>query len=140
MLTGRPGCPTGITNYHNTPHTTPPTPQKNRECRAEVTRDANRAATDYRLNWRLKRACEADIGRLCAGLCPAGGSAPCGGLVLQCLTERADNVTSPECQEVRAAGGFGLVFLGSVFLGFWALLFGFLTPANGCRGHHDSAY
>ena len=81
----------------------PPAPLKTnaRECKAEVARDANRAATDYRLNWRLKRACAADIEQLCAGQCPANSSAPCGGLVLQCLTERADNITAKECQEVR---------------------------------------
>lgn len=70
-----------------------------KECRAEVTRDANRAATDYRLNWRLKRACASDISTLCAGQCPDNSSTPCGGLVLQCLTERADNLTAADCKE-----------------------------------------
>lgn len=91
-------CRTRTQMHTPTSHT--PT-NAHRECKAEVTRDANRAANDYRLNWRLKRACEGDIAALCAGLCPANTSAPCGGLVLHCLSERADNITATECQEVR---------------------------------------
>lgn len=43
----------------------------------------NRMAQDYRLNFRLNKACEADISKLCPNLCSPG--APCGGMVLQCL-------------------------------------------------------
>ncbi len=56
-----------------------------RECKDEVTKDMNRMAQDYRLNWRLNHACEADIKRLCDGACNAGNGQPCGGMVLQCL-------------------------------------------------------
>ena len=69
------------------------------ECKEEVMRDMNRAAHDYRLNWRLNHACEADINGLCAGVCNAASGQPCGGLVLQCLQDKQDNITSAECQE-----------------------------------------
>jgi len=97
------------------PHTTPthnltptPTPHPNpppRECKDEVTNDMNRAATDYRLNWRLNHACAHDIGALCAGLCATSSNQPCGGVVLHCLSEKQENITSTECQEV----GFGVL-------------------------------
>ncbi|GBF94315.1 hypothetical protein Rsub_06937 [Raphidocelis subcapitata] len=69
------------------------------ECKAEVTRDVNRAAHDYRLNWRLKKACEEDIGAHCGGLCHTNSSQPCGGLVLHCLSDKKDKITSTACQE-----------------------------------------
>lgn len=55
------------------------------ECKAEITRDQNRMAQDYRLNWRLNKACTGDITRLCAGLCNVQSGQTCGGVVLQCL-------------------------------------------------------
>jgi hypothetical protein len=55
------------------------------ECKAEVVRDQNRMAQDYRLNWRLKTACKSDIGQLCDGLCNDKEGQMCGGVVLQCL-------------------------------------------------------
>jgi hypothetical protein len=58
------------------------------ECKAEVVRDQNRMAQDYRLNWRLKTACKADIGQLCDGLCNDKEGQMCGGVVLQCLQVR----------------------------------------------------
>jgi hypothetical protein len=41
-----------------------------------------------------------DISGLCAGLC-ANSNQPCGGVVLHCLTEKQDNITSQACQDVR---------------------------------------
>lgn len=70
-----------------------------KECKDEVTRDMNRMAQDYRLNWRLNHACEADINQLCAGLCNPSSGQPCGGVVLQCLQNKQDNITSTTCQE-----------------------------------------
>jgi Golgi apparatus protein 1 len=55
------------------------------ECKAEVVRDQNRMAQDYRLNWRLKTACKSDIVQLCDGLCNDKEGQMCGGVVLQCL-------------------------------------------------------
>lgn len=118
------------------------------ECKEEVTKDTNRMAHDYRLNWRLNHACEVsirtrrgcpgdvnsamwpagvclaplqmtngsgcehahtythththlqdDIDTLCAGVCNTAAGQPCGGLVLQCLQDKQDNITSPQCQE-----------------------------------------
>lgn len=69
------------------------------ECKAEVVRDQNRMAQDYRLNWRLNSACTSDIKRLCGGLCDTNSGQPCGGVVLQCLQDKADNLTNPACQE-----------------------------------------
>ena len=60
-----------------------------KECKDEVSRDMNRMGQDYRLNFRLNKACEADIGKLCGGLCSASQGQPCGGIVLQCLQVRA---------------------------------------------------
>lgn len=70
-----------------------------RECKEEVTRDMNRMAQDYRLNWRLNNACKADINTLCADICNPGSGQPCGGLVLQCLQQKQDNITASACQE-----------------------------------------
>lgn len=55
------------------------------ECKSEIMRDQNRMAQDYRLNWRLNKACSADIQRLCGGKCDAQSGQTCGGVVLQCL-------------------------------------------------------
>ena len=45
-----------------------------------------------------------DIDTLCAGVCNAAAGQPCGGLVLQCLQDKQDNITSQLCQEeVRGA-------------------------------------
>eukprot|EP00879_Flechtneria_rotunda_P000602 GHRR01000712.1.p1 GENE.GHRR01000712.1~~GHRR01000712.1.p1 ORF type:complete len:883 (+),score=207.41 GHRR01000712.1:2504-5152(+) len=72
------------------------------ECKAEVMKDQNRMAQDYRLNWRLTNACDPDIKALCGGLlsqCAAGTGQTCGGVVLQCLQDKQDNITSSACQE-----------------------------------------
>lgn len=70
-----------------------------KECKDEVVRDMNRMATDYRLNWRLNHACEADINKLCANVCSTQPGQVCGGLVLNCLQEKQDNITSQACQD-----------------------------------------
>ena len=56
-----------------------------KECKDEVTRNVNRMATDYRLNWRLTNACEGEITKLCPNSCSTTLGTTCGGLVLQCL-------------------------------------------------------
>lgn len=72
-----------------------------------VVRDMNRMATDYRLNFRLNQACEADISQLCPAMCAPGQ--PCGGVVLHCLTEKVDNITAADCrEEVGCAGAVQL--------------------------------
>lgn len=62
-------------------------------------KDMNRMAQDYRLNWRLNSACDNDIRKLCPNMCSTGQSVPCGGLVLQCLQDKQDNITSQACQD-----------------------------------------
>eukprot|EP00878_Enallax_costatus_P007022 GHUV01007359.1.p1 GENE.GHUV01007359.1~~GHUV01007359.1.p1 ORF type:complete len:595 (+),score=136.49 GHUV01007359.1:1595-3379(+) len=69
------------------------------ECKSEVMRDQNRMSQDYRLNWRLNKACAADITQLCSGLCNVQSGQSCGGVVLQCLQDNQDNITSSNCQE-----------------------------------------
>lgn len=63
------------------------------ECKSEVMRDQNRMAQDYRLNWRLNKACTGDINRLCAGLCNVKSGQTCGGVVLQCLQVGGTGIT-----------------------------------------------
>ncbi|GAX77303.1 hypothetical protein CEUSTIGMA_g4749.t1 [Chlamydomonas eustigma] len=70
-----------------------------KECKDEVTRDNNRMGTDYRLNYRLNHACESDISRLCSNMCSTTPGSACGGLVLQCLQDKQDNITSQTCQD-----------------------------------------
>eukprot|EP00195_Chlamydomonas_chlamydogama_P004977 CAMPEP_0202901334 /NCGR_PEP_ID=MMETSP1392-20130828/14194_1 /ASSEMBLY_ACC=CAM_ASM_000868 /TAXON_ID=225041 /ORGANISM="Chlamydomonas chlamydogama, Strain SAG 11-48b" /LENGTH=885 /DNA_ID=CAMNT_0049587883 /DNA_START=46 /DNA_END=2703 /DNA_ORIENTATION=- len=70
-----------------------------KECKDEVVRDMNRMAQDYRLNWRLNHACEGEINKLCANLCSTAPGQTCGGLVLQCLQEKQDNITNQACQD-----------------------------------------
>ncbi|GFH19709.1 uncharacterized protein HaLaN_16706 [Haematococcus lacustris] len=70
-----------------------------KECKDETVRDMNRMAKDYRLNWRLNHACESDINILCPTVCSSHGAQVCGGLVLQCLQEQQDNITSQACQD-----------------------------------------
>jgi Golgi apparatus protein 1 len=63
------------------------------ECRTEVKRHETRGAKDYRLNYRLNKACDLEIDRLCADVCGPFSGQACEGSVIQCLTQKADNVT-----------------------------------------------
>ena len=54
----------------------------------QVSRDNNRMGQDYRLNFRLNKACESDVNKLCANMCSSSPGTTCGGLVLQCLQVR----------------------------------------------------
>eukprot|EP00898_Chlorokybus_atmophyticus_P002052 jgi/Chlat1/2848/Chrsp194S08770 len=66
------------------------------ECQLEIRRDEIMSAEDYRLNYRLSKACEADIDELCFTKCsPYMGS--CGGLVLDCLVKNRKNLTIDAC-------------------------------------------
>jgi len=85
-------------------------------CAAAVTADAARAGADFRLNHRLRTACAPVIPALCGSACPAaaatahadaagpghgsatesGGDA-CGGRVLACLADKADQITDKAC-------------------------------------------
>ncbi|CAI7866364.1 unnamed protein product [Closterium sp. NIES-53] len=79
------------------------------QCKAEVKKDEERSAHDFRLNYKLNRACFSDVQHLCMHSCeprndsfttagaPSGDQ--CGGRVLQCLAGNATLITSPECRE-----------------------------------------
>ncbi|CAI7919345.1 unnamed protein product, partial [Closterium sp. NIES-53] len=59
---------------------------------------------DYRLNYRLHKACLPDIQQQCLHACDAAsanGTATCGGMVLRCLQDNKAKLQSPSCtQEV----------------------------------------
>ncbi len=40
-----------------------------KECRSQVQEYEAQATSDYRLNYRLSKACKADIGDLCGDVC-----------------------------------------------------------------------
>eukprot|EP00899_Mesostigma_viride_P022799 jgi/Mesvir1/3703/Mv14989-RA.1 len=69
------------------------------ECKAEVKRNEIRAAEDYRLNYRLNRACDVDIDVLCADVCSPFMGQACGGTVLQCLVDNRENISSTACKD-----------------------------------------
>lgn len=69
------------------------------ECRNEVKRHETRAAKDYRLNYRLNKACDLEIDRLCADVCSPFSGQACEGTVIQCLTQKAENITDQACKK-----------------------------------------
>lgn len=74
-------------------------------CRQAVEEHEARAASDYRLNYRLARACKQDIDRLCPNACGAlERKTGCGGSVLQCLSnfthgDGEGSMQSEECEK-----------------------------------------
>ncbi|CAI7856614.1 unnamed protein product [Closterium sp. NIES-53] len=72
------------------------------ECRKEVKRDMARSAGDYRLNYRLHRACLPEIQKHCSHACDAAsinGSVTCAGTVVKCLQENQDQIESESCKQ-----------------------------------------
>eukprot|EP00271_Cylindrocystis_brebissonii_P000507 TRINITY_DN1061_c0_g3_i1.p1 TRINITY_DN1061_c0_g3~~TRINITY_DN1061_c0_g3_i1.p1 ORF type:complete len:958 (-),score=202.65 TRINITY_DN1061_c0_g3_i1:1362-4235(-) len=72
------------------------------ECTKEVERDQQRSAEDYRLNYRLNKACFNDVKRMCLNACEKAlevGSVTCGGSVLKCLSEKKAKITSEACKK-----------------------------------------
>ena len=67
------------------------------ECRSEVKRYEIRSGQDYRLNFRLNKACDVEIDRLCADVCSPFQGQACGGTVLACLTENSDSIQDENC-------------------------------------------
>lgn len=67
------------------------------ECRNEVKRYEIRAGQDYRLNFRLNKACDVEIDRLCADVCSPFQGQACGGTVLNCLMENSDSIQDENC-------------------------------------------
>ncbi|KAI7844989.1 hypothetical protein COHA_001355 [Chlorella ohadii] len=68
------------------------------ECRAEVKKDELKAGTDFRLNVRLTKACTADVQRLCKDAAKACEGRVCGGVVLECLQDKLDQVQAEDCR------------------------------------------
>eukprot|EP01024_Parvocaulis_polyphysoides_P049908 TRINITY_DN4859_c0_g2_i4.p1 TRINITY_DN4859_c0_g2~~TRINITY_DN4859_c0_g2_i4.p1 ORF type:complete len:703 (+),score=133.40 TRINITY_DN4859_c0_g2_i4:438-2546(+) len=66
-----------------------------KECRIQMNEEIRLQAEDYRLNFRLKTSCQNDINKICANMCK--GDEVCGGVVLQCLTEKMDEIENEDC-------------------------------------------
>ena len=88
-------------------------------CKEEVQRQQQRENEDYRLNFRLNRACEVDVDELCADVCSPFAGQACGGTVLRCLSEKREKVRRRDHRETgrgergverereRGGGGWG---------------------------------
>ena len=62
-------------------------------------RQEQRENQDYRLNFRLNRACEVDVDELCGDVCSPFAGQACGGTVLRCLANKRSKVPrSPTSQ------------------------------------------
>jgi Golgi apparatus protein 1 len=69
------------------------------ECRAEVKRYEIRAGQDYRLQFRLSKACSAEVDRLCADVCSPFQGQACGGTVLACLVDKRESIADAACDK-----------------------------------------
>ncbi|GAB4823102.1 hypothetical protein N2152v2_010148 [Parachlorella kessleri] len=75
-------------------------PDMSSECRAEVERDQQQSASDYRLNYRLKEACMEDVRTHCSDLAHTCSlEKGCSGRVLQCLQNHLDKLQGEQCKE-----------------------------------------
>ncbi|MEW5299471.1 MAG: hypothetical protein WDW36_002486 [Sanguina aurantia] len=68
-------------------------------CREEVVTYEAEISKDYRLNFRLNKACTQDVTLLCPGLCTQTDGAVCGGKVLRCLTDKLEQVQEDSCKK-----------------------------------------
>jgi len=68
-------------------------------CREEVERQEHRQTEDYRLNFRLNRACEYDVEELCPDVCSSMQGTSCGGTVLRCLTDKREKIQDQACKD-----------------------------------------
>eukprot|EP01025_Chloroclados_australasicus_P017425 TRINITY_DN188_c0_g2_i1.p1 TRINITY_DN188_c0_g2~~TRINITY_DN188_c0_g2_i1.p1 ORF type:complete len:924 (-),score=69.62 TRINITY_DN188_c0_g2_i1:353-2872(-) len=66
-----------------------------KECKKQLNQEIQMQSEDYRLNYRLKTNCKDDIDTLCTGKCTE--DEVCGGVVLQCLSEKMDAINKEEC-------------------------------------------
>lgn len=64
----------------------------------QVKRDEIREAEDYRLDYRLNKECDMDIDVLCGDVCSPFQGQACGGVVIKCLRDAQDNITSDACK------------------------------------------
>ncbi|KAI3428234.1 hypothetical protein D9Q98_006614 [Chlorella vulgaris] len=74
-------------------------PEMSLECRDEIQQDDFATSMNYRLNYRLRGACAADVTSLCAeakALCAS--EKQCQGGVLDCLRSKQDEIKGEECR------------------------------------------
>ncbi|KAG1660746.1 hypothetical protein FOA52_010620 [Chlamydomonas sp. UWO 241] len=72
-------------------------------CTSEVDSYEEEISKDYRLNYRLRTACEKDVSLLCPLTCGTGsfgdGTETCGGKVLRCLTDKSEDIKEEACSK-----------------------------------------
>ncbi|GFR44890.1 hypothetical protein Agub_g6234 [Astrephomene gubernaculifera] len=68
-------------------------------CAEEIKAYEAEISKDYRFNFRLKKACQKDVEKLCPGLCQTNDGSPCGGKVLRCLTDKIDDIGDEGCKK-----------------------------------------
>mmetsp|Transcript_4821 Transcript_4821/g.5620 ORF Transcript_4821/g.5620 Transcript_4821/m.5620 type:complete len:974 (+) Transcript_4821:66-2987(+) len=73
--------------------------QMSTECRTEVKRGEAREHEDYRLNYRVNKACDMEIDSLCPDVCSPFQGQACKGKVMSCLMENMRKITSQECKQ-----------------------------------------
>lgn len=66
-------------------------------CKEEVVKYEKSATGDYRLNFRLRTACQNEVKLLCKDACKVQEGQICAGRVLRCLTEKKDEIKNKEC-------------------------------------------
>ncbi|GAX78146.1 hypothetical protein CEUSTIGMA_g5588.t1 [Chlamydomonas eustigma] len=70
-----------------------------KDCKEKVRSYEAEAASDYRLNYRLAKACKNDVKSLCSAACSAEEGQVCSGTVLRCLTEKREDIKSDDCKK-----------------------------------------
>mmetsp|Transcript_18814 Transcript_18814/g.52452 ORF Transcript_18814/g.52452 Transcript_18814/m.52452 type:complete len:892 (-) Transcript_18814:83-2758(-) len=73
-------------------------PDMSLACKEEVQKQEQRQNEDYRLNFRLHRACEVDVNELCSDVCSPFQGQACGGTVLRCLTDNREKIQDEACK------------------------------------------
>mmetsp|Transcript_34914 Transcript_34914/g.77608 ORF Transcript_34914/g.77608 Transcript_34914/m.77608 type:complete len:994 (-) Transcript_34914:752-3733(-) len=68
-------------------------------CREEIISFENEISKDYRLNYRLAKACQGDVQALCPSVCQQNDGQVCGGKVLRCLTDKMDSIKADACKK-----------------------------------------
>jgi len=69
------------------------------ECKREIKRLQLKSSEDYRLNYRLQRACELDVDQLCPDACDKFSYDVCGGKVYQCLSDKESKIQNEACKK-----------------------------------------
>lgn len=91
-----------------------------------------RTSMGRRLNSRLTDACESAVAELCSAVA-CTEEAPCGGVMLRCLTDKVDQIQEPACKNVRYS--YHQAFQCGVHVALWSVWSG----PNSCTGSMQSA-